>query len=432
MAATTESAALLTDAPPSSSGPRPAGKSPSTRNALLLSSSFCLIFVAFSSAQNFATSRKGDTGATAVGILYVAFMLTNLVSAAVVDAVGPRLSLVAGAATYVVFVAANVPFTPATMYPAGALVGVGAAVLWTAQGVYLTRCAERHEAALGLEAGSTMGHFNGIFWSIFQVSQFAGNLLVALLFAASVSTRSVFVVTACVCAVGTASLLLLKPLPPADEEAAAAVPLSDRLLSMVRMFGEPAVQLLTPVMLFSGLSQGYIFGQFPPLIENRTWKFMTMAFFGAVDAAASAVAGRASDRYGRYAVLTVGFASFSAAFLALLVFTIPQGARGWYFAVAALLGVADGCYNTQVNALLGAFFAARSQAAFACYKGLQSSATAATFFYAKHLGDEAKTLIAIALLVAGHIGVIACHTRLRSVNFGTKIDSLRGADPGDA
>lgn len=393
--------------------------STSTVNAVLMSCSFCLIFVAFSSAQNFATSRPGKVGANAVGILYVAFMLSTLFITVAVNWSGPKVALVVGSLTYAVFVAANIPFTAATMYPAGVLVGFGAALLWTAQGVYITRCAEFHEAVRGLPAGSTMGRFNGIFWSIFQVSQFAGNLLVAVLFAEGVSTRAVFVVTTAVATAGSLSMLALRSLPAPPPAPGGGGDLN--AMAMLGMFRDRSVLFLTPVMIYSGLSQGFIFGQFPTLIEDRTWKFLTMAAFGAVDAGASIVAGRLSDRLGRYALLTAGFVCHLLVFATLFVTDVPQHERGWFFALAAVLGVGDACYNTQLYAVLGAFFTERSQGAFACFKFLASASTAAGFFYAKHISDDSKLVIVSAAIVAGHACLSALHLGGESVNRGTKV-----------
>ena len=50
------------------------------RVTILLSSSFCLVFMAFSSAQNFQTSRSASEGSRTLAILYGVFTVSNLLS----------------------------------------------------------------------------------------------------------------------------------------------------------------------------------------------------------------------------------------------------------------------------------------------------------------------------------------------------------------
>ena len=163
-------------------GMLPVRRSPMA-NALHLSCSFCLIFLAFSVAQNSQTSLDPEVGAIGLGILYTVFTLSNTFSAFVVQLVSVRLALFLGALTYALYVAANIYTIPTLLYASSAVIGLGAAILWTAQGGFIAACAGQHEEENGLAAHSTMGMFNGIFFSIFQVNQFVGNLLAALLYA---------------------------------------------------------------------------------------------------------------------------------------------------------------------------------------------------------------------------------------------------------
>lgn len=54
------------------------------------------------------------------------------------------------------------------LYAASALVGVGAAITWTAQGSYLSKCSDPN----------TISRNSGIFWAMLQMSMFLGNLFV--------------------------------------------------------------------------------------------------------------------------------------------------------------------------------------------------------------------------------------------------------------
>ena len=97
---------------------------------------------------------------------------------------GSRVALFLGGATYVWYTAAtslaltfaetadpNVNDQLLLMIPSAILLGVGAAVLWTAQGSYLTLCA--NELNLGM--------YNGVFFFLFIMNQLVGNVGAALI-----------------------------------------------------------------------------------------------------------------------------------------------------------------------------------------------------------------------------------------------------------
>ena len=98
---------------------------------------------------------------------------------------------------------------PTLLYASSAVIGLGAAILWTAQGGFIAACAGQHEEENGLAAHSTMGQFNGLFFSLFQLNQFVGNLLAALLYTYRASQSAVFGMMTVICGCGVATLLLL-------------------------------------------------------------------------------------------------------------------------------------------------------------------------------------------------------------------------------
>eukprot|EP00965_Chrysotila_dentata_P199816 6179603-Pleurochrysis_carterae.AAC.1 len=74
-------------------------------------------------------------------LLYCAFALSTLVSPAVVARAGAKRAMVGAMAAYTLYVAAFIVPTLATLVAGGVIGGVAGGVLWTAQGVYLTRLA---------------------------------------------------------------------------------------------------------------------------------------------------------------------------------------------------------------------------------------------------------------------------------------------------
>jgi hypothetical protein len=60
------------------------------RQVTILSLSFCLIFTAYASAQNYATSRDKHIGSVSLGILYATFTFTNILASAILGAIGAK------------------------------------------------------------------------------------------------------------------------------------------------------------------------------------------------------------------------------------------------------------------------------------------------------------------------------------------------------
>jgi MFS transporter, NAG-T family, sugar:H+ symporter len=392
-----------------------------------MSASFCLIFMSFSSAQNFATSRSGNVGSNTLGILYSVFMVTNIVSSAIVSRLGPKLALIFGSMTYVLYVAANIIYTPWSMYPAGFLLGVGAAVLWTAQGVYITRCSGYHEVANDLPLKSSIGFFNGLFFSIFQVNQLLGNLLVALLFLQDVATNVIFIITSLIAASGTVLLTFIHKMPPpkvpSADDPTVLVDLDTTsnfdVTKTLNLLRDKRMALMVPIVIYSGMTQTFFFGTFPSLIDDKSWKFFTMAVFGAADAASSIFMGKLSDRIGRKKVLAHGFIIHLGVFIWLFLYEPAQHEHVLFFVLAILCGIGDGVFNTQLYAILGAYFPDDSEAAFANLKLFQSMVTAAAFFYNPYVALRVKLVLLVGLMFIGTSLVVYLDSKISSVEVGT-------------
>jgi MFS family permease len=334
------------------------------------------------------------------------------------------------------------------------LIGIGASILWTAQGAYISNCAALHEQAHGLPATSTLGYFNGLFFSLFQVNQLVGNLLAALLFKADVSQRTIFIIMTTICAFGCFTLLFLSNsakaltseqrangvlaqqqqqqpsspqdlyspnngsngvLPVSSEQYASAEDVLHvkprgggsevfrQVVDSLKMLLEPRMMILAPIMVFSGWSQGYFFGDFPPLLEDKATKFFMLAVVGATNAFMSALMGRLSDRVGRVAVLLVGFVCAGSGILFLMHWHVDQDAVYVFFLVGIVFGVADAVFNTQIYALVGSWFEGRVEHAFAIFKFFQAGSTAVAFLLSNKLGFFWKSVLCVSALASGFV-----------------------------
>ena len=129
-------------------------------NVIVLGFNFLLLFFAFNTIQAFETTLNHNLGFISLATLYTFFSCSTLFSGVVVAALGPRATLFVGALTYVIFLAANVRVIPGVLITASAVIGIGAALLWTAQGAFL----------IANTTPRTLSQRSGLFWAIFQLS----------------------------------------------------------------------------------------------------------------------------------------------------------------------------------------------------------------------------------------------------------------------
>ena len=89
--------------------------------------------------------------------------------------------MIIGGVTYALVVASNFSHQSYVQIIANLLVGVGAAMLWNAEGVYIGRCAVWDSRTSTKSFAETTSSFNGVFYSIFQFSGCAGTLIGGLI-----------------------------------------------------------------------------------------------------------------------------------------------------------------------------------------------------------------------------------------------------------
>lgn len=208
----------------------------------------------------------------------------------------------------------------------------------------------------------------------------------------------------------------------------AALRVLSQVFSALKLLTKSQMLILVPIMIYSGLSQTFIFGAFPPLILDRSTKFFVLATVGATDAISSVVMGKLSDKYGRVLVLLIGFLTAGGAILFLLFWHVSQADSYVFFLVGVVLGVSDGVFNTQIYVILGTWFEGRTEEAFANFKLFQAGSTAVAFLLDHSLGFRGKCVLTGSWLVAGMLCLAVYDLVVRAHGFrGSVFDS-----PADA
>uniref|UniRef100_A0A2C9KYX4 UNC93-like protein MFSD11 n=1 Tax=Biomphalaria glabrata TaxID=6526 RepID=A0A2C9KYX4_BIOGL len=409
-------------------------------NIICLGISFMLIFTAFQTCSmvektvldsEAKESNFTGSGYTSLGILYVSFSVSNWAAPSFVTFAGPRVSMFIGSLFYFLFVLSFLKPMVWALYLGSVLVGIGAAMLWTGQGNFLT-----------INSNSeTVARNSGIFWALLQCSLLFGNLYSYFVFQGKteITDSERFKLFAALSAAGLAGslcLLLLRRPRMADS--------SDSIGSL----NASAIQSpLTPLESLSKLLK-YCINQTGTLFDVLSKLGIAMTFFSGVygtsishnlhfgDSAIGLLGisgifigvgeifggvlfgllGKKTNAHGRDPIVMLGYTMHMVAFY-LIFINIPENApledtskstyinSNKYVAILCsfLLGFGDSSFNTQLYSILGFMFPDDSSPAFALFKFVQSVAAAAAFYYSNVLMLQWQLLI---LVVLGTFGVL--------------------------
>ncbi|KAK5975525.1 hypothetical protein GCK32_000976 [Trichostrongylus colubriformis] len=296
---------------------------------------------------------------------------------------------VLGAACYTAFMIQFLYLNVWTLYLFSAVLGFGAAVIWTANGAYLVQ----------FSRNGKMGRNSGILWAMLQTSLVAGAIF--LFFVLSYgdlysSYRFLYGAFAVVSSVGISTLCLLPSSPPVNLDDTLQDPLFDENTDELdvsanvdiittrdwqeefkhtfSLLATRDMMLLSVCFLYSGIETsfytgGLLFGVFPR-----------------------------SNKLNRSQIVILGMILHITAFF-LCFLNLPMeaplhktSAIGYiepsvFVAIVAgyFLGLADACWNTQIYTLIGVAYKDESSCAFALFKFFQSLAACASFYYSSIL-----------------------------------------------
>uniref|UniRef100_A0A672G618 Major facilitator superfamily domain containing 11 n=1 Tax=Salarias fasciatus TaxID=181472 RepID=A0A672G618_SALFA len=382
-------------------------------NIIILGFGFMFMFTAFQTCGNieqtviksFNSTEFHGSGYTSMAIIYGVFSASNLIAPSVVTLIGPQFSMFFSGLLYSGYIAMFIyPYTW-TFYTASVLVGIGAAVLWTAQGnVLAINSSDR-----------TIGRNSGIFWALLQFSLFFGNLYIYCAWhghdhITDKDRRTVFISLTVISLVGSS---------PWKRERGERLFLS--LCS--HMFTTREMLLLSVSIAYTGLELTFYSGVYGTSIGAMT-RFgkdaksligISGICIGVGEILGGGVFGllNKSSRFGRNPVVLLGLIIHYLAFF-LIFLNIANDAPlapeagtdlqafitpsiGVALFCSFLLGLGDSCFNTQLLSIIGFTFRDNSAPAFAVFKFIQSIAAALAFFYSNYLLLQWQLLILVLL-----------------------------------
>ncbi len=159
------------------------------RNLIVLSIGFMLAYTAFFSLRNLQSSinHEGGLGLIGLSTVYASFLLGCIFAPSIVNCMRPKSAIVMAMHGNLASVLANFYPTFYTLIPASAILGFTMAILWTAQGTYITSIAITYAALTNKSHDAILGLFIGFFLFLVQIAQILGNLISSSVFTIEMS-----------------------------------------------------------------------------------------------------------------------------------------------------------------------------------------------------------------------------------------------------
>jgi len=246
-----------------------------------------------------------------------------------------------------------------------------------------------------------------------------GNLMAALVLWLGQGISLVFwILFGCGCVADLLFLLLKNP-KYKSESSAEKKPI--KINETLKMFLEPRMLLMTVVLIYSGISQSFFYSRFPQAITGGlSMVGLVMATLGGSDTLASLFMGRLSDVIGKKPVLLFATISGLAAYIITSGLVIPLNETYLFFVVAALMGISDAGYNTQLYSVIGLFHPEKLEPAYAFLKLIQSTTTAIAFIYSLFWDLQQISICMLVSLVLAIISFFVCDLFVAKVDAPKK------------
>ncbi|XP_047141909.2 protein unc-93 homolog A isoform X1 [Hydra vulgaris] len=338
-----------------------------------------------------------------------------------------------------------IPFTLSMFYPtywtvvpASLLLGFCGAPLWSAKCSYLTSSGMIYGKSMNFSEDNMVNKFFGIFFLIFQSGQIWGNLISSLVlkpsggklnsteanigevcgknFCPSTDISSAHQETSKstvtllmsiylgfgVLAVFFVFIFLDKIKIIRDNKKRGAC---DLFISTMKLLKNPKMMLLIPVTIFSGLEQGFVFGDFTKAFVTCGLSIekvgLIMICFGATDAIFSLALSKIVKKIGKFIVILIAALVNFGLLATLLIWEVSENTEHVFYICAGIWGFADAVWRTQVNAFYGVLFSTKQEAAFSNYLLWEAFSFVIAFSYGNAFCINVKIYILIGMLVLG-------------------------------
>ncbi|CAP29326.2 Protein CBR-UNC-93 [Caenorhabditis briggsae] len=382
-------------------------------NLWILSVALLFLFTAFNGLQNLQTSVNGDLGSDSLVALYLSLAISSLfVPSFMINRLGCKMTFLVAIFVYFLYIVINLRPTYSSMIPASIFCGIAASCIWGAKCAYITEMGIRY-ASLNFESQTTVIVSCGY--------QFPKNLSYLSELAESNLARppqKVYVAVclaylACIIISGMIMSMFLNALVKDTRNRKMAQRFNSEIITlMVKHLINIKFLLLVPLTIFNGLEQAFLVGVYTKAFVGcglGIWQIgFVMACFGISDAICSLVFGPLIKLFGRMPLFVFGAVVNLLMIVTLMVWPLNAADTQIFYVVAAMWGMADGVWNTQINGFWVALVGRQSlQFAFTKYRFWESLGIAIGFALIRHVTVEMYLLITFFVLLLGMCGFVA-------------------------
>ncbi|XP_056301382.1 protein unc-93 homolog A [Danio aesculapii] len=415
-----------------------------TKNVLVVSFGFLLLFTAYGGLQSLQSSLNAEEGmgVISLSVIYGAIILSSMfLPPIMIKNLGCKWTIVLSMGCYVAYSFGNLAPGWASLMTTSAILGMGGSPLWSAKCTYLTISGNRQGQKYNKKGQDLINQYFGVFFFIFQSSAVWGNLMSSLIFGqdqnivevpeenlefCGVSTcldnftvignstrpskHLVDTLLGCYIGVGLLAIIFVAVfLDNIDRDQAKEFRTTkgnksfwSTFLATFKLLRDPRLLLLIPLTMYSGFEQSFLSGEYTKNYVTCALGIHYVGFvmicFGASNSLCSFAFGRLAQYTGRIALFCLAAAINLGSFLGLLYWKPHPDQLAVFFVFPALWGMADAVWQTQTNALYGILFAENKEAAFANYRMWESLGFVIAFAYSTFICLSTKIYIALAVL----------------------------------
>jgi len=369
-------------------------------------------------ANGYVEGFSGN-GLWSLAVVYTVKTVANIVTPTISAFLHHRLVLLIGGLTFVFFTSQLVILNTYALYLAAALAGVGNAMIWNVQGVYVANNSTQKTISMHFGLFSGICCTGGLLGNAFVYFKFAGVEIIN-----SEVRLHVGLILICLASTGTIMSLFLPHKPKKKE-------LQISIRAMIKSFGKLFITknmlLLCCTAFYSGTLLNIGLAVLPTCIgfnlgfgDQRKGLANVSGMLVSIGQVLSGVIfgifGRKLDKYGRSSILILACVLILICYITILISFPKESIFGEtsenhssiiesniYIVVCTsfCIGISTICVQVQVNSLFGTVFKQELSTAFAIYSFIQAVGVSVSFWYEPWLNLYWQLAIAAFVAVLG-------------------------------
>jgi MFS family permease len=352
------------------------------RNFVLMSVLLSTVPAAALACLALATAQLGSVGAWQSGVLYLTYTLSAVLGATyIVKRYGSRDALVMGMMLYCIYVGCFFLATMLTSWrrplalSGAAFGGIGAGIMWTAQGTYLTHAAEVHALASDCHWDDSTSKLAGIFAFVLLAEETAMDLLSTVLAQGGILWIVIFALFSVLALLSTTSMVLVKKYPIEEEEQRKGLPslagvFYKATAALRLLLKDPKMKYMIGINAAFGFAgaflNSFVNGEVVPLVLSESYVGLLVAIHGGAAAVFSVVFAYLAKYTGKGPILIGGAFAFASVALPFLV--QPDLSKWTWLSVCwvyVLGGIGRATFEGNLKALFSDYFSYEREGAYA-------------------------------------------------------------------